>query len=140
MMTQVALIALIHTCVNSMTGATYNGDPSNLPIMRGVVMDCQRAADDLAIRTSATPKRDINRRELLAIVLDREVILSYGGMNDAATALPAAKAELRTLGELLKVEKDQDTVAAFEAQADLVGGQIQTLETALRKNGRHQQK
>jgi hypothetical protein len=121
-----------------MTGDTYNGNPANLPVMRGVVMDCQRAADDLAIRTAATPKRDINRRELLAIVLDREVILSYGGMDDAATALPAAKAELRNLGELLKVEKDQNTVSAFEAQAELVGGQIQALETALRKHGRRQ--
>lgn len=131
-MTQAALIALIQTCVGSMHGAHFVGDPSNLPVLRGYVIACSRAADDLSLRRPLQD-HELKRRELLAIVLDREVVLSYAGMGDAATALPAAKAELRNLGELLKIATDGDEIHAFEDQADLVGGQIQTLIEATKK-------
>lgn len=130
-MTQSTLIALITTCVSSMQGDHFTGDPSNLPIMKGYQNTCASAAADLSFRRTL-PNNEYKRRELLAIVLDREVLISYAGLNDARTALPAAKAELRNLGELLKVSKDQGDISAFEAQAELVGGEIQVLEGALK--------
>ena len=130
-MTQSALIALITTCVSSMQGDHFSGDASNRPVMVGYQNTCASAAADLAKRRTL-PNNEYKRRELLAVVLDREVLISYAGLNDAKTALPAAKSELRNLGELLKIATDQNDISAFEAQAELVGGEIQVLSAALK--------
>ena len=131
-MTQAALIALITTCISSMQGNHFVGNPSNLPVMKGYQNACASAADDLS-RRRTFPNNEMKRREILAIVLDREVLISYAGLNDAKTALPAARAELLNLGELLKVAKDPNEIGAFEQQAELVGGEIQTLRSALKQ-------
>ena len=133
MMTQAALIALINTCSNAISGSHYvGGEPDNLPVLRGYVQACAKAAADIQLRHTANEKRELARREILAIMLDREVELAYAGLGDAATALVAAKSELRNIGEILKMTIDAQTAKTFEDQADLVGGQIQTLEAALK--------
>lgn len=131
-MISAALLSLAQTCVASMSGADYQFDPANKPVMVGYVQACRKAQKGLeGVRIAGD--NDQHRRALLVILYERDVLLSEIGLDDHKGALTADRKELNMLASLLRESKDPDEQNAFEQQIDLVGGQITVLEGELKK-------